>query len=157
MEVCTWGSVLAKEIRAVESKMKKISGWHYKVVERSGDSLVNILHKADSWAGQDSLSTKCMLCRTKIKTGKHLTQDCTKRNIIYETWCIDCYDEDKRKIEEEYMEDPKTMKKKLEDIKLFKYAGESSRSVYERAWEHENSKEKLHSDSLSWTSMVTRR
>ena len=51
-------------------------------------------------------------------------------------------------IEEEYGGgDPKVLKKKLEAIKLHKYVGESSRSVYERAWEHVNSKDKLHTDS----------
>ena len=109
--------------------MKEISGWQYKVVERAGDSLVDLLHKADPWAGQDCLRQQCMLCKTKLKTGKQLNQDCTKRNIIYETWCINCYEEDKKLIEEEYGEgDPKVLKKKLEAIKLHKYVGESSRS-----------------------------
>ena len=39
------------------------------------------------------------------------------------------------------------MKRKLEPIKLHKYVGESSSSVYERAWEHVNRKDKLHTDS----------
>ena len=58
-------------------------------------------------------------------------------------------EEDKKKLEEEYkdVEDPRILKKNLEEIKLYKYVGESSRSVYERAWEHKNSKEKLHTDS----------
>ena len=30
--------------------------------------LVDILHKADPWAGQDCLRPQCMLCKTKIKT-----------------------------------------------------------------------------------------
>ena len=79
----TWGSELAKDVRMVEQRMKEISGWHYKVVERAGDSLVDLLHKADPWAGQDCLRQQCMLCKTKLKTGKQLNQDCTKRNIIY--------------------------------------------------------------------------
>ena len=143
----TWGSELAKDVREVEAMMKAISGWHFKVVERSGDSLVDILHKADPWAGQDCLRNSCMLCKTKAKTGKLLTQDCTKRNVIYETWCMSCYEEDKAKIEEEFGEDVKVMKKRIEEIKLHKYVGESSRSVFERAWEHENSRNKLHTDS----------
>ena len=31
-----------------------------------------------------------------------MNQDCTKRNIIYETWFMKCYQEDKNKIDEEY-------------------------------------------------------
>ena len=153
----TWGSELAKEVRMVEQRMKEISGWHYKVAERAGDSLVDLLHKADPWAGQDCLRPQCMLCKTKMKTGKQLKQDCSKRNIIYETWCMNCYQEDKKKIEEEYGGgDPKVLKRKLEAIKLHKYVVESSRSVYERAWEHVNSKDKLHTDSsTSWTSTGT--
>ena len=108
-----------------------------------------MLHKADPWAGQDCLRVKCMLCKTKIKTGKHLNQDCTKRNVIYETWCMECFEEDKKRIEEECSdeEDPKVLRKKLADIKLHKYIGKSSRSTFERAWEHENSRDKLHTDS----------
>ena len=34
-----------------------------------------------------------------------------------------------------------------ETQKLHKYLGESSRSMYERAWEHMNSRDKLHTDS----------
>ena len=63
---------------------------------------VEILHKADPWAGQDCLRPHCMLCKTKIKTCKQMNQDCTKRNIIYEIWCMKCYQEDKNKIDEEY-------------------------------------------------------
>ena len=63
--------------------------------------IVDVLHKEDPWQGRDCGRPQCILCETKLKTGKHLSQDCTKRCIIYETWCMSCEEEDKRKIEEE--------------------------------------------------------
>ena len=55
--------------------------------------------------------------------------------------------EDKKRIEDEFgEEDPKVLKRKLEDIKLHNI-GESSRSTFERAWKHENRRDKLHTDS----------
>ena len=76
-----------------------------------------------------------------------LDQDCTKRNCIYETWCITCWEEDVAKVEEKYKEDEKMMKVMMKRIKVYKYTGETSRSVYERIWEHNHSMEQLHTSS----------
>ena len=84
----TEGAELAKRVRNYETAAKESSGWFLKVVERGGDSLVDLLHRSDPWAGEDCARVGCKPCWTKIRTGKNKTQDCTKRNCIYETWCI---------------------------------------------------------------------
>ena len=117
------------------------------MVERAGDSLVDLLHRSDPWAGEDCDRGGCKPCWTKIRTGKAKTQDCTKRNCIYETWCITCWEEDVAKVEEKYKEDEKMMKVMMKRIKVYKYIGETSRSVYERIWEHNHSMEQLHTSS----------
>ena len=49
----TEGAELAKRVRAYETAAKESSGWFLKVVERGGDSLVDLLHRSDPWAGED--------------------------------------------------------------------------------------------------------
>ena len=77
---------------------------------------------------------------------KNLEQDCSKRNIIYETWCISCETKEIEKIQQE-TEDEEERKAKIRRIKLHKYIGESSRSGYERGLEHQKDLEDLKMDS----------
>ena len=64
-----------------------------------------------------------------------MRQDCTKRCVVYETWCLNCEENERRKIEEEECEEGEK-REKLRNIRLHKYIGESSRSFYERGLEH---------------------
>ena len=53
-----------------------------------------------------------------------MKSDCTKRLLVYQTWCETCYKEDIKKIdEEETDEEEKELKKKA--IRVYKYVGES--------------------------------
>ena len=102
--------------------MLKTTGYKIKLVERSGRSLTQILTKSNPWGGGDCGRGGCILCQTKAETGKNLTQSCTKRNIVYETWCADCL-------------------KKSEDTNgveggTYKYIGESAKSAFERGANH---------------------
>ena len=142
----TKGGELAKRLRTAEEELQKQTGVKIKIVERSGRKLVDILHRADPWLGKDCGRPQCLLCETKMKTEKDMRQDCTKRCVIYETWCMTCEEKEVRRIEEE-TEDEKERRKKIEEIKLFKYIGESSRSLYERGLEHLRDKEELKADS----------
>ena len=45
----TRGSGLAREIREAEEKMESLTGYRLKIVERSGTSLMDILHKSNTW------------------------------------------------------------------------------------------------------------
>ena len=96
---------------------------------------MDLLHKADPWKGIDCGRELCFLCSTKKKTEKKKEQDCTKRSIVYENWCITCEKREIERLEEmEISEDEK--KENLRKIKLYKYIGETARSSYERSLEH---------------------
>ena len=95
----TEGSELAKRLRDAEEKLYTMTGYRLKIVERAGTKLEEILHKADPWQGQDCGREKCLLCITKKRTGKYLSQDCYRRSLIYETWCDTCLEKDTREAE----------------------------------------------------------
>ena len=117
------------------------------MVEQAGHSLIDLLHRSNPWSGQDCQRDLCLHCQTKAKTGKYKTQDCTKRNCIYETWCMTCQEKEEKRIEEESGGDEKKMKKMVKNMKLYKYIGETSRSVYESSWEHMHSMGQLQNNS----------
>ena len=108
--------------------------------------LVDLLTKADPWQGEDCGRQNCLFCSNKTLTGKNLSQDCRKRNVEYETWCISCQERDQKKLEEE-IKDEKTLKEAIRNMRLHKYLGESHRSPYERGWEHLNDLTGISSDS----------
>ena len=74
-------------------------------------------------------------------------QCCKRRSVVYEIWCMECQDVEYGKIDEdeELDDDQKTSKKG--ELALFKYIGESSRSAYERAWEHKLGLKYINPDS----------
>ena len=92
----TVDSMLAKRMRDAEQTLQEMTGYRLKIVERSGTALEDILAKADPWQGQEYGREKCLLCLTKQRTGKQSTQDCTRRNIVYESWCMTCQEKDTR-------------------------------------------------------------
>ena len=134
----TLGSELAKRMRAAEEKLMEMTGYKLKIVERSGTKLEDILHKADPWQGQYCGREMCLLCQTKKYTGKHLTQDCFRRSLVYETWCISCQEKELEKIETEAGNDKKRKGELTKNMKLHKYIGETNRSCFERGREHLN-------------------
>ena len=105
-----------------EEEMYKVTGYKMKIVERAGKSLINMLTKSNPWGGNDCGRRGCLLCTTKAATGKNLTQSCSKRSLVYETWCADCL-------------------KRHEDSNggeggIYKYIGETAKSAYERGANH---------------------
>ena len=69
-------SELATRLREDEEKMEALTGYRIKIVEKGGTKLVDILHKANPWAGQDCGREGCLLCSTKRESGKTNSQDC---------------------------------------------------------------------------------
>ena len=116
--------------------MQSMTGYRLKIVERSGLKLEDILHKADPWQGQDCNRERCFLCKTKSITGKNTTQDCSRRSLVYETWCMTCHEADLETAKIKAGDDEKIFKNLRDKIKMHKYIGETSRSIYERGWEH---------------------
>ena len=149
----TRGSGLAKDLRKSEEKIKEVTGDAIKVVEKSGRKLEDILAGKDPWKGRDCGRQNCFLCSTKTLTGKQLNKDCTKRNILYEIKCLSCEEKERERIIEE-TEDEKEIKEKLKKIRVPRYVGESSRSAYERGWEHLDKVASLNSGSHMLRHMV---
>ena len=138
---------LARRLREVETDIEKQTGSKLKIVERSGMKIIDLLHKSDPWEGKDCERQGCILCKTKQKTGKYMGQDCHRRCIVYETWCLTCESRERRAIEENDDYDEETRKRKLREVRLHKYVGESSRSLYERGLEHLRDLEEMKKDS----------
>ena len=133
----TQGSELAKLLRENEENLVKLTGSKVKIVERTGTKIQDLLTRSNPWKGHDCQRENCLLCFTKLRTENNKTQDCHQRNIVYETRCLTCQEQEIGRIENlEISEKEKTELKNK--IKLFKYIGESSRSSFERGWEHLN-------------------
>ena len=56
-------SELALRLRESEEKMEEMTGYRIKIVEKGGTKLVDILHKANPWAGEDYNRPGCLLCK----------------------------------------------------------------------------------------------
>ena len=143
----TAGSKLAKSLRDAEEKLGSITGYRLKIVEKAGDKLVDLLTKSNPWQGMDCGRDACLLCKTKLKTERNLTQDCHTRNLVYETWCMTCLKKDEEEVERKYEGDARKMKEMKGKIMMHLYVGETSRSMYERALEHQGDVEQLKTSS----------
>ena len=110
--------------------MEHITNVRFKFEEKAGVQLSRMISKTDPWAGRDCEREACLQCETRLETGQGKGQDCSKRNVLYETWCDQCRKEDEA-IAVEKGKDP-------EGIPLYKYLGESARSGYERGREHQD-------------------
>ena len=87
-------------------------------VEKPGDKLADLLTKPNTWQGMGCGRRSCMLCWTKQKTQKNMSQDCHTRNLVYQTWCISCQTRDEEKVEQEYEGDAKKIKEMKHKIKM---------------------------------------
>jgi hypothetical protein len=122
----TANSMLAKMLRLEEVHLEKVTGYRVKYVEKPGQNLGSMLVRSNPWAGINCGREGCLLCETKQKTGQTLTQNCTKRNLTYQTWCNTCKERD----DEGKSEEEKTK------TKLYTYVGETAKSANERGGEH---------------------
>ena len=128
---------LAKLLRENEEKLSELTLTKLKIVEKSGDKIQDIITKSNPWQGEDCSRTNCLLCYTKTRTNKLTSQECNKRNIVYETTCVTCETKQRQEIENSDLGEKEKLDK-IKSLQLFKYIGESNRSAYERGWEHLN-------------------
>ena len=70
--------------------MKPWTNIGVKVVERAGQRIEDILHKSDPWEKRDCERENCALCITSVENEKIPFANCTKRSVIYMTWCESC-------------------------------------------------------------------
>ena len=122
---------LAGDMRVTENHFEETTNWRLKMVEKAGVKVSSMLTDSDPWSGQDCSRESCWLCETKLTTGKLTNQDCTRRNLVYETYCMSCEEKDGKATE------PGEKEEKIrKETKLYKYLGETCRSVWERSAEH---------------------
>ena len=124
----TANSQLAKMLREEEKTLERMTGYRVKYVEKAGTSIGNLLCKSDHWVGRLCGRKECLLCYTKEKTGQNLSQSCTKRNVVYVTWCQVCMEEAEKRAEEKGKDNKR--------VKVYKYIGKSAKSSFKRGKEH---------------------
>ena len=66
---------------------------------------------------------------------------------MYETWCMSCLQKDEREVEQQFEGDARKIKEMKGKIKKHLYIGETSRSIFERAFEHQNDVDQLKTSS----------
>ena len=113
-------SELAIRLRESEEKMKALTGYRMKVVEKVGVKLVDILHKSNPWAGEDCGRPGCILCTSRKYEGRKDKQDFKKRNLVYETSCQTCKERKEEEIENKYRDEANSKKKIEEEKKRMK-------------------------------------
>ena len=151
----TENSELAKRVRIKLKQLEDLSSLRVRIVERTGEKLVDCIHKSNPWKATDCKRENCRFCEDEKMVGK-----CKDKGVVYEIECITCKKEnnkvkDKEKekrenerIEEEEMntgekrkwrrddDDEGSKEEKPETKPAVKYIGETSRSAFERYKEH---------------------
>ena len=61
-----------------------------KIVERADAQSQDILHKSDPWENRDCKRENCAACKTATENEKIKFKNCTKRSVVYMTWCQSC-------------------------------------------------------------------
>ena len=118
----TPGGELAKKLQKIEDRLSLITGYRVRVTETAGSQLCRILPNTNPWKGLDCMRADCYPC----SQGGEKLQDCKKRNIVYESSCLECNPEEENKSRKS---------NKLSGCEGI-YVGESGRSLYERAGVH---------------------
>ena len=122
-----------------------------KVVERAGERIQDILHKSDPWEDRDCEREDCVACKTASENDKVKLKNCTKRSVIYMTWCQSCRENKLQSSEAggviEKIENRENKRKNEMENEDFIYIGETARSVMEMGKEHFKDLEFLRSKS----------
>ena len=81
----TKDGVLASRLKLEEEKLGNLVGWKYKIVERSGRTIRDMLVQADVFKSETCGREGCGACECASKP-----LNCRKRGIMYETSCLEC-------------------------------------------------------------------
>ena len=106
-------SKLAHNIREKLKVLESVGTFKIKIVERTGSTLVDTLHKSNAWADQDCLREDCRICTSTIKGVKK--GSCRRRNVTYETFCITCQKQEQEKLHKEVQENSDRMSAVVDD------------------------------------------
>ena len=59
-----------------------------KIVERTGDKIVDLLHRSNAWADSDCERSDCIVCDSAENDAKK--GSCKIRGVTYEVYCKNC-------------------------------------------------------------------
>ena len=141
-------STLAKRIRNRLKVYEELSDISMRVVEKTGERVMDTLHRSNPWENNKCGRVDCRICESPEEK---IWGKCRHRNVVYETQCMTCYNEksskERKEVREEKeptMEESGEKRKREEENremkiikkKIVKYVGETARSCYERQQEH---------------------
>ena len=122
--------VLCARLQSCEDRIGVVTDWRVKMVEMGGSQLSQQFSNTDPWSGAGCEREDCYTCH---QGGEEKKEDCFRRNILYESRCVACQEEQERELKS-----TKKKSRKIDSDEKGVYVGESSRSLYERTKEHWN-------------------
>merc|ERR1711888_112933 len=81
----TKDGMLARRLRDEEERLGRMVGWSYKIVERGGTTLKELLTKSNIFEKENCGRGGCISCLKGEKP-----QNCRRRGLMYETHCVEC-------------------------------------------------------------------
>jgi hypothetical protein len=132
----TRGSILLRSLKEDEDMMAGVTGFRVKYQEAGGSILTNAFNK-NLGSGQSCGRTNCPPCRKP--EGR---ENCKARSVVYESKCLICNPATSHEEEDDDQPSGRPQRPR-EGI----YYGETSRSLYERAVEHERDAKSFSSKS----------
>ena len=134
-------SELAKRMREKFRTLEKVGDLKLKIVKRTGTKLEDLLHKSNPWSDKDCGREDCLLCESATEEEKK--GQCMKRNVVYETYCIECQE---------------IIEMKEEERKLYKDVNENNEdAIGEKSIEESKKKRKRNQYEVDKKEMKTER
>ena len=126
--------ILTSRLRRSEDLRAEVVGWRVKMVEMGGTKLGQLFANTDPWSGGACERADCYTCHQG--GGADKLEDCFRRNILYESRCMVCTEEQQKREEGNVGTNKRKRKAGVDYNMKGIYVGESSRSLYERTKEH---------------------
>ena len=120
---------LVKILRQAEKDIQQFSDYKLRILERPGAMLIDLLSSNDNEFNCRRAS--CLFCKSKINNHK-LKKPCTKKNIVYNVKCLECWDQEVLNNDSK----PEAERKKKSDLREVLYVGESSKGMALRSHWH---------------------
>ena len=111
-------------MREVVIRLAPMVGFTMRVTERGGTPLGSLLSNKNLWTGLECGRNECRTC----KQSGDQKEDCVRRNILYESLCVQC--------EADMKKDEESPSLRMSGSRASLYVGETSRSLFERSSEH---------------------
>ena len=142
----TQKSELAKRLREKLESLEKLGNLKMKIVEETGEKLVDLLHRSDAWSDTDCNREDCLICCSTGEEGKK--GKCKRRNVVYETYCITCREkEEKERQEKELKENSEEKDLPEKIVTLDEMIEIEKENIRKRKRDEESKKEKEKHDT----------